>query len=573
MRSVRLPVEDARQNAGDVLSPRADRGLMARSLAYLSLAGAVIAFASIAMPHDASMDERGMVTIGACSLATAAVLFLGRDKLPAWVFPVLLAAATLLVEWAIFASHDETSPYAAFYFWIAIYAFYFFTRRQAILQVVFIVCVYAAVLGFVEDPTSAPVLRWAVTMSALVVAGAMIGLLQERIARLSRDVRVDAPTDLLNKRGFHDELDAEFDRARRHDLPLSVAVVEIEGLAAFDARGRRSDSGLLTRIGEAMENVARGTDRAARVAPESLALLFPHTDQGGALIASERILKELGQVFAVEEVELRASVGCSTFPADAGTSEALLHGAQQAATAAQHLGRDRVVVYSPEIAGIVLAAESRRGQVRGSNIAAVLALTEVLDIRDAGTAQHSQTVGRYAEAIARGLELPDDLIERVRLAGILHDVGKIAVPDAVLSKPGKLTDDEWTEMRKHPEVGALIVDGAEMKDVAAWVGAHHERPDGRGYPCGLVGTDIPLEARILAVADAYEAMTCDRVYRRALPIEVAREELRKGKGSQFDERVVDVFLEWLEANDRRGESVEGDHFADLVRGLAERNPS
>ena len=572
MRSVRPPVEDARQNGGDVLTPRADRGLMARSLAYLSLAGAIIAFASVMLPHEEAMDERGMLTIGACSLATAVVLFLGRDALPAWVFPVMLAAATLLVEWAIFASNDETSPYAAFYFWIAIYAFYFFTRRQAVLQVGFIVCVYAAVLGFVEDPTSAPVLRWAVTMSALVVAGAMIGVLQERIARLSRDVRVDAPTDLLNKRGFHDELDKEFDRARRHDLPLTVAVVEVDGLDAFDDRGVHSE-GLLARLGATLDGVARGSDRAARVAPDSLAIVFPHTDRNGALIACERMLGELALLFEDEDADLRASVGCATFPTDAGTSEALLHGAQQAAAAAQHLGQDRVVVYSPEIAGIVLAAESRRGQVRGSNLAAVLALTEVLDIRDAGTAQHSQTVGRYAEAIARGLELPDDLVDRVRLAGILHDIGKIAVPDAVLSKPGKLTDEEWAEMRKHPEVGALIVDGAELKDVAAWVGAHHERPDGRGYPAGLTGTDIPLEARILAVADAYEAMTCDRVYRRALPVEVAREELRSGTGTQFDERVVDVFLEWLEASDRRGESVEGDHFADLVRGLAERNPA
>jgi diguanylate cyclase (GGDEF)-like protein/putative nucleotidyltransferase with HDIG domain len=572
MRFVRPPVEDARQKAGEILSPRADRGLMARSLAYLSLAGAIIALVSVVLPHETGMDERGMLTIAGCSLATAFVLFLGRDALPAWAFPVILAAATLLVEWAIFASHDDTSPYAAFYFWIAIYAFYFFTRRQAILQVIFIVCVYAAVLGFVENPTSAPVLRWAVTMSALVVAGAMIGILQERITRLSRDVRVDAPTDLLNKRGFHDELDEEFDRARRHDLPLTVAVVEIDGLSAFDDRGRRSE-GLLARLGATVDGVARGSDRAARVAPDSLAVVFPHTDRDGALIACERMLSELAELFEEEGADLRASVGCATFPGDAGTSEALLHGAQQAASAAQHLGQDRVVVYSPEIAGIVLAAETRRGQVRGSNLAAVLALTEVLDIRDAGTAQHSQTVGRYAEAIARGLELPDDLIERVRLAGILHDVGKIAVPDAVLSKPGKLTDNEWTEMRKHPEVGALIVDGAELKDVAAWVGAHHERPDGRGYPAGLAGTDIPLEARILSVADAYEAMTCDRVYRKALPVAVAREELRKGMGTQFDERVVEVFLAWLEGNDRRGESVEGDHFADLVRGLAERNPA
>jgi len=543
---------------------------MARSLAYLSLAGALIAFVSVMLPHDPEMDETGMIKIAFCSLASAVVLFVGRDKLPAWCFPILLAAATLLVEWAIFASNEQTSPYAAFYFWIAIYAFYFFSRRQAVLQILFIVAVYAAVLGFVEDPTSAPVLRWAITMSALVVAGAMIGVLQERITRLARDVREDAPTQLLNKLGFHEALDSEFDRARRHDLPLAVAVIEVEGLAAFDERGRRSE-GLLERLGDVTRDLGRTEDTAARVAPDRLAVVLPHTERDGALIACERLLQAYGGLFADEGVDLVASVGFATFPADAGTAEALLHGAHQAAAAAEHLGRERVVVYSPEIAGIVLAAESRRGQARGSNLAAVLALTEVLDIRDAGTAHHSQTVGRYAEAIARGLTLPDDLIERVRLAGILHDIGKIAVPDAVLSKPGKLTDEEWAEMRKHPEVGALIVDGAELKDVAAWVGAHHERPDGRGYPAGLAGDEIPLEARILSVADAYEAMTCDRVYRRALPVDVARDELRKGSGKQFDPRVVDVFLEWLEEQDRRGESVENDHFASLVRGLAERN--
>ena len=545
---------------------------MARSLMYLSLAGALIAFVSVLLPHDPAMDERGMLTIAGCSLASGAVLFVGRDKLPAWTFPILLAAATLLVEWAIFASNEETSPYAAFYFWIAIYAFYFFSRRQAVLQILFIVAVYAAVLGFVDDPTSAPVLRWAITMSALVVAGVMIGMLQERIARLARDVRVDAPTDLLNKRGFHEELEVEFDRARRHDLPLAVALVEIEGLAAYDDRGRRGD-GLLVRVGELADLLARGADRAARIAPERLAFVLPHTDRDGALAVCDRLLNALNALFKEEGADLQASVGLATFPADAGTAEALLHGAHQASQAAEHLGRDRVVVYSPEIAGIVLAAESRRDQSRGSNIAAVLALTEVLDIRDAGTAHHSQTVGRYSEAIARGLQLPDDLVERVRLAGILHDIGKIAVPDAVLSKPGKLTDEEWAEMRKHPEVGALIVDGAELKDVAAWVGAHHERPDGRGYPRGLTGDEIPLEARILAVADAYEAMTCDRVYRRALPIAVARDELRNGAAKQFDPRVVGVFLAWLEQQDQRGESVETDHWASLVRGLADRNPA
>ena len=120
------------------------------------------------------------------------------------------------------------------------------------------------------------------------------------------------------------------------------------------------------------------------------------------------------------------------------------------------------------------------------------------------------------------------------------------MPDAVLRKPGPLDDGEYDQMKRHPEVGAVIVDGADLKDVAAWVIAHHERPDGRGYPHGLSGDEIPLEARILAVADAYEAMTVDRVYRKALGEDAARDELRRCSGTQFDPRVVEVFLRVLE---------------------------
>jgi diguanylate cyclase (GGDEF)-like protein/putative nucleotidyltransferase with HDIG domain len=514
---------------------------------YLSLAGALLMSVSTLVPHGDAFNEGAMLTIAGCSFATAVILLLGGDRLPTWAFPLLLAAATLLVEWAIFASNDETSPYAAFYFWIAIYAFYFFSRRQAVLQVAFIVCVYAAVLGFVENPTSAPVLRWAITMSALVVAGAMIGVLQERVARLDRDVRLDAPTELFNKRAFHDVLDAEYERARRHDIPLALAVVEVEGLGAFDEGGRTSD--VLRRVGALAESLARDTDGVARIAPERLAFVLPHADREGGLAVSERILGALVALFERESLDLPVSVGLAAFPADAGSAEALLHAANQAVAAAEHLGRGRVVVYSPEIAGIVLAAASRRGQARGGNLAAVIALAEVLDIRDAGTAQHSQTVGRYSEAIARRLGLPDDLVDRVRLAGILHDVGKIAVPDSVLRKPGPLTDEEWDEMRKHPEIGAMILDGADLRDISSWVRAHHERPDGRGYPSGLSGREIPLEARILAVADAYEAMIADRVYRPGMPASEARAELRRYAGTQFDERVVEVFCSALEQHD------------------------
>jgi HD-GYP domain-containing protein (c-di-GMP phosphodiesterase class II) len=172
----------------------------------------------------------------------------------------------------------------------------------------------------------------------------------------------------------------------------------------------------------------------------------------------------------------------------------------------------------------------------------VIGLAEALDIRDTGSTGHSHTVGRYAELTAIELGLPGEHVERVRLAGVLHDVGKIGVSDRVVTKPGPLDADEWREMRTHPEIGARLLTHPNFDDLRAWVLSHHERPDGRGYPHGLTAEDIPLEGSILAVADAYEAMTADRVYRSSLGEEAARAELEAGAGTQFDARVVEAFL-------------------------------
>jgi putative nucleotidyltransferase with HDIG domain len=172
----------------------------------------------------------------------------------------------------------------------------------------------------------------------------------------------------------------------------------------------------------------------------------------------------------------------------------------------------------------------------------VLVLAEALDLRDAGTATHSQTVGRLCAGIAAAMGLADDRVERVRLAGILHDVGKLGVPDDILRKPSALTEAEFAEMRKHSELGARMVAAAGMDDISSWVLAHHERPDGGGYPFGLSGDAIPLEARILAAGDAYEAMTADRPYRRAPGHDYAVRELERHEGTQFDRDVVGALL-------------------------------
>ena len=230
-------------------------------------------------------------------------------------------------------------------------------------------------------------------------------------------------------------------------------------------------------------------------------------------------------------------------------------GADRAVFAAKALGRDRTVIYNREIAANLMGEQTREAVANEGHLAAVLVLAETLDMRDAGTARHSQLVGRYARSIATEMGMAADEVERMHLAGVLHDIGKIGIPDSILKKPAALEEHEWVEMRKHPELGARILEGAHLEDIAGWVLAHHERPDGQGYPVGLGAGQIPIQARILSVVDAYEAMTNDRVYRPALPEDEARAELRRWSGTQFDPDVVTTFLKLLEREDRNGESL------------------
>jgi HD domain len=198
-------------------------------------------------------------------------------------------------------------------------------------------------------------------------------------------------------------------------------------------------------------------------------------------------------------------------------------------------------------AGLALEQAKRDASISAEDqperrLAVMLLLAQALDMRDPSTAQHSHTVGRYAREIAIALRLAPERVERIHAAGVVHDLGKLGIADEILHKEGSLTEEEWQQMRKHPGIGAQILEHAGMTDIAEWVGAHHERLDGHGYPVGRSGSEIPLEARILAVADAYEAMTADRPYRVGMSDADARAELLRCSGSQFDPHVVAAFL-------------------------------
>jgi diguanylate cyclase (GGDEF)-like protein/putative nucleotidyltransferase with HDIG domain len=523
----------------------ASRATMARAGVYLGSAGVLLALVAVALPHTPEMDETLLVAAAAGAGCGLAILGTGFDRLPAWTFHALAAGGTFAGSAAIYAWGVESVYGSLPYLWVVVYVFYFFPLRAALVHMASIAAAFTAVL-VVESPDYTPLGDWTATIGTLLVTGMQIAAVRTRIgdlvANLTDAARRDPLTLLLNRRGFEDVFDSELERARRVDGTLSLIVGDLDRFKRVnDALGHGAGDDALRRVSDAIDDAKRSFDSAARVGGEEFAILAPDTDEHGAYILSERMRTGVQQGFASAPVPLTISFGIVSFPLHGQTAEALLQAGDQALYAAKRLGRNRSVISSAEVPGIL--ARAPRGHDEGHvELAMLLNLAEALDVRDSGNTTHCHRVGRFAELTARELGLTPGSVERMRLAGILHDVGRVGMPDELLRKEGPLTEEEWAFVRSHPEVGARMVETTEFEDIGDWIHHHHERPDGRGYPEGLTGEQLPLEASILAVADAYEAMTSERAYRRALRSEQASLELRRGAGQQFDERVVDAFL-------------------------------
>jgi diguanylate cyclase (GGDEF)-like protein/putative nucleotidyltransferase with HDIG domain len=494
--------------------------------------------------------------VQAAAALWAVFMFASAGRLPFLMLRIGPALATAMTTVAVILSGDSTSGYSLLYLWVGLYVFYFpVSRADVALNVIWAAANYAFAIAVTPvspgSATDASVSHFVITAGTLITAATLLTYLRDRVerllARLTDAARTDPLTGLPNRVALLEALEKEVERAEPEQRPLSLVILDLDRFKRINERhGLAQGDQTLRRVAALLEDECRRIDFLARSGGEEFAIVLPETDQHSAFLFAEELLEQIRKTFGPPGIELTASAGIANSPEHATEVTGLSAAADQALYAAKALGRDRAVIYSPEVTGALGVAAGRRSIENQAHLATVLSLAEALDQRDSSTARHSQTVGRLCEMMARELGLNDDRVQRIRLAGILHDIGKIGVPDSILGKPGPLNSDEWLQMRRHPELGARILSSRELDDIREWILSHHERPDGTGYPRGLSGEQISLEASIVAVGDAYEAMTSDRVYRMAIGEEAARRELRENAGTQFDERVVDALLRALE---------------------------
>ncbi|MFL5893978.1 MAG: diguanylate cyclase [Thermoleophilaceae bacterium] len=535
-------------------SSRGERVVMARAIGSLFFAGAAIGLLSLLLPQASGAKPLLVAVVCLVAITLAAAFFFGAARVPGWPFPWALAGGTVLIELSIYWSDRPASSYAFYFVWVVMFSAYFMRPAQAVLQGAWVAISYPVVVQALGGDAESEQ-RWLLTVWTIVVVGLFIAILRRRmdglIRKLSDAALTDPLTTLLNRRGFQEAFDMELERSRRSGRPCTLLAGDLDHFKRVnDLLGHPAGDAHLQKLAQVLDVGKRRIDAAARMGGEEFALLLPETDEHGGYVIAERLRHAVRDAFATDPVQVTVSFGVASYPHHGTTGDQLLLAADQALYVAKELGRDRTAIYRPEVTAQVMGAKERARAQSEGYLSAVLVLAEAVDGRDAGTALHSETVGRFAALIAAELELTPERVERVRLAGVLHDIGKVGVPDAILQKAGALDEGEWAEMRKHCELGARLLGGAGLEDLGAWILAHHERPDGHGYPTGLSGAEVPLESSILAVADAYEAMVADRCYRMGIGAPAARAELEAGAGTQFDAEVVAAFLRCVDRSER-----------------------
>jgi diguanylate cyclase (GGDEF)-like protein/PAS domain S-box-containing protein len=357
----------------------------------------------------------------------------------------------------------------------------------------------------------------------------------------------DGLTGLSNHRAFHERANHEVQLARTHENSLGLVILDIDNFKRVnDSRGHQEGDQVLREIAVALSDSV-SAENAYRYGGDEFAVLLPGADLAEAAKVAERIRQVVGEPTTDDCTGVTVSLGITSFPDVAESVEELVYGADAAMYWAKSAGKNRIGDWSKLMRRRTdgkLPWYAADRAVRAPDV--VASLVAALAAKDPLTAGHTERCSWYAARLAEELGLTEEETSVVRLASLLHDVGKLAVPDAVLFKPGPLNEEEWGEMKRHPTAALTILSHIRsITDAIPAILHHHEHFDGSGYPDGLAGEDIPMASRILLVTDAFDAMTTDRPYREAMLVEAAVEELKRNSGTQFDPGVVEAFLRIL----------------------------
>ena len=421
---------------------------------------------------------------------------------------------------------------------------------------------YLCMCGISDADLSADVLNYKATLAREVLSFNLSH------ARMWQDTKSLLLTDTLTgagtRKALENALESESVRAIRYNRPYCLAMLDIDRFKSInDTLGHQEGDRVLLEVSRCLQSEKRATDVLVRYGGDEFVLLLPEMTVAGAVRAVERLRSQVKALTMPKDFPISFSCGVAEFiPAPDMTPNELVRRADMALYRAKKLGRDRIETWeNVTTSGIngPLRAQTPQLQALHDQVAVLSArsrdfflqsargLVEALEARDAYTRSHSDNVQRYAVATAKALKLSKLEVETVRVAAMVHDIGKLGIPDSILLKPGKLTSAERHVMEEHPLIAVRILDTMRFleRELPA-VRNHHERWDGGGYPDHLAGSRIPLEARIIAAADAFDAMTSTRVYHQSRTVVQAQTVLRECSGAQFDPDVVAAFTSWID---------------------------
>jgi len=383
--------------------------------------------------------------------------------------------------------------------------------------------------------------------------------------RLRKLALTDSHTGLYNHHHFIDIIETEFSRAKRESTPLSAILMDIDYFKSInDLYGHQFGDMVLKQFGRKLKKVVRRYGTAIRYGGEEFIIVSPGTTRKEVLILAKRFLRIINSCnFGDRErkIKLRVSAAVCSYPEDLMVNATdFINIADKILSKAKEDGGDRVYslvdlgkTAKPAGGKESLIVKMLSGKIekltkRGNQsvVEAILAFAKTIEAKDHYTGQHVENTIRYATKVAEEIGLSKKEIEIIKKAAILHDLGKIGISGKLLRKAGKLTKKEFKEVKKHPVIGAGILGHVHfLHDVIPAIIHHHEWWNGKGYPEGLKGEAIPVEARIIAIADVYQALTSNRPYRRAYTKKKALDIIKKGSGTQFDPKIVNVFLKVL----------------------------